>query len=711
MKDPCRDCVYKTIGHCSKKKRCADYMPITPSCSNCALKKCVNAYTVPYCPEWEADEDSPFISLLADLADTETESNITLECQDLKPANNWLEHCLDHLNIEPYPRQLLEGSLFFNDICFYCSNPKYSMLYDQDMGNILDNITFLNKGVCPKCGRNRFQQIKSKKARTWVENPGWYEEMVGVAGQRGGKSQMFAMIASYIWQMYMCLEGSPSRYFGLDAGTKLHMTFVALTFGQAKDTLWDPFSHYLRNSWWYKDYHAYIAEKCNEQGIDNVVRFEETFIQYKHKNLQCAPLGPDKRTLRGRTRFMMGIDELGWFSGGKDAVKLNPDEVYKALSNSLKTIRAASRNLRNRIQDPSIPTGYAVNISSPMSARDGIMRLLYKSRKIDTIHAFHIPTWEMNPTLTRDDFADDYAKDPVGANRDFGAFPPLTHSPYISEMSPMLENLTAVKNLYNYTLVMTQNKNSNSTYVSCLLGKVKATNKPMLMAIDAGFSGNAFAITVTSLNHESQVVLEGAIEVKPVDNMTVNFVHVYTEMKKIFKKHNIIAVFIDRWQSIDLAQKIEEDFEIPCIRYSLTYKDFEIIRQKLLGHQVLLPRPENKLEWADIVKAVSDYEDFFLKKPFAHLLLQIATVQDSGRRVEKGSDLDDDIFRALALCIKFSYEEEYKFELLGAYTEDISTANKMIGYGYSTGNQLTTNKSHIKSSSFGCVGSYSGIRK
>jgi intein/homing endonuclease len=389
------------------------------------------------------------------------------------------------------------------------------------------------------------------------------------------------------------------------------------------------------------------------------------------------------------------IDEFGWFTGTEKAIKLNPDEVYKALSNSLKTIRVASERIRKRTKYFHLPTGYAINISSPMSARDGIMRLLYKSRKIKTIHAFHYPTWEMNPTYVKSDFDDDYLKNPVTARRDFGAFPPLADSPFIAEAGPLIELQDKTReNMVKYVLQMVQSGNGNK-YVSAMIKKIKPCGRPLMMGLDAGFSNNAFAIVLCSYTHDGEVILEGVIEVKPLPGMPVNFPHVYKKViKPILDSQTVIAVVIDRWQSIDLVQRIEEDYEgeIDAFRYSLKYGDFEMVRSRLLGEQVRLPVPEVKT-WDAIIKGVEDYEEYFIGRPISHFFLQLVTVQDSGRRVEKSGDLDDDIFRAFSLCVRWIFDEEYKYSMLTFdNSEEYSVGCLGVAHGRTMGKLGHTSK-------------------
>jgi hypothetical protein len=718
----CEFCVFSELKQCKGGGICDRYLRVTPACYNCArLSLCKRSAREIVCKKWEPDYNQPFMALLKSLtvSDDVPPQIGLIDDRDFKKAPNWITFCMDHLGIRPFPRQIQIAMNFLSDYCPNpkCTNPEYLDLYDQGLGNILDNITFLEYGICPKCKATRLELSKKKKYRDF----NYYTELVGVAGQRGSKSELAAFIAAYVWQWYTKLPDVPSRFFGL-TGNKIHMTFCALTFGQAKTDLWDPFHTHITNSWWFTEYHKYLNEECQRLGIEPVIKLSETFMLYKHKNIQVTPVGPDKRILRGPTRFFTAIDELGWFSGGKKAIKLNPDEVYRPLQRSLKTIRVASKNMRIRSGLFDIPTAYGVNISSPTTSKDKIMRLLHDSERIKSMYGFHYATWEMNPELSRSDFDEEFLTDPIGSQRDYGAVPPLTDSPFISEPDVLLDSVRpAKKNILIYSLVSLKTK-SGGSYVGAALDKIVNPKCPVVICLDAGYSRNAFGVTVLSYNSSSgKAVVEGALEVKPVDGKPVHFVYVYKNViEPLLDNLAVAAVFIDRWQSITMQQTIDDRGDAPCYIYSLKPQDFEYIRSHILRGDVVYPRIEVK-EWNDIIAGMQDYEEFFRGKPIAHLLLQTATVQSIGKKVCKSGDTDDDLFRASALGIYFCLEDSETQEALALLIDTKSTTLSLsrtptftmgVCRGFSQGSNRTLGKGlqtgigGIRSFGGGAGGSY-----
>ncbi len=746
---------------------------------------------------------SPYKGLLEEIGSLSGIKNRrdVIDDRDFKLAPNFMAFSLDYLNAILYPKQIEIACNFFNDRCPFCTNPDYWELFDESLGNILDNTSFLEYGVCPDCGRNRAEIIEESDLN-------WYNELIGVAGQRSGKcitgnsmvptkngtiridsltnikhkydtwididvdiishkgfskatklyrnvsdtllittrdtticgtpehpilvflkdsvhwlpledlevgdficvvpntfdkplkyepskvisiqksgsrdvydfnvpkehsfvangvvnhnSFLCAQISTYVWHWYTKIPGIPAKAYGLH-NTRLYMTFTGLSHKKVLKNLWVPFTNYIKDSPWFNDYHNFLADECKRLSIDieSVLKFKEESLLYKHKNLEVLPQGPDVRKTRGDTAILSACDEVGWMLGSRDALKINPDGVYTAVTNALATIRTSFDRIKKLKGAYHFPTGYSVMISSPSSARDKIMRLLYQSRKQKNMYAYHLPTWEMNPYMSRESLEDYFEQDPVAAETNYGAMPPLAENPFVADVSEIYKNQVGRKNCLKYRIVHIQTR-SKKIYTSCILDIAEPTQKPMLMGIDAGYKKNSFAVVLTSYNEHGQLVIEGALEAKPQQKRPINFPHVYRNViKRILEEYNIIAVFFDQWQSIDLIQLIDDDFGVEALRYSPKYVDFEVVRQRLLGDQVKFAKIEKSLD--AIKMGIRDYETYFLYRPLSHLILQIATVQDTGRKVTKTADLDDDIFRAFALCCIFTWEEDYKEQLI-----------------------------------------------
>jgi len=466
-----------------------------------------------------------------------------------------------------------------------------------------------------------------------------------------------AMTANYQLHRFLKLP-NPSHYFKILKNTMLHMIFVAITYKQAADTLWEPFRSYYDDSPWFKEYHKmldYYGEKVGKPFYD----IKATYIRYDHKKLTAYALGPDKRKLRGRTCFFDSVDELGWFHGADKAVKLNPDEICKALENSLQTLRSACEIKRDRFNIVNCPDALFVNISSPSAANDKIMRLVRESAS--NRYVFHLPTWEMNPMITRKSLEPRFRDNPISAERDFGANPPLSDSPYISNPETVRNIIRQeVKNRCKYSTVYSQDSLKHTTLkVKNFIMKDLDRSINYVLGIDTGHSKNSFAIVLQHYDCSSKcAMVDLALEVRPQDGFTVHFPAMFDMViKPITDKARVALVVFDKWQSINYEDELH-DLGIEADRYSLKHEDFVSIRGYFFSMKVILPRPE--LDFEEIINPIKEYPKFLEGKPISHLIYQMLTVRDLGRMVTKGLGVDDDLFRAWCLGVKYLFDPKWE---------------------------------------------------
>ena len=124
----------------------------------------------------------PFFDVLENLKKSNFDPSIfdKIDERDFPKAPNFLEWAIgpQYLNTLILPKQIYIGAYLFCDFCPRCSKPGYiDTLFDQSVGNIRDNIVFLEHGACPKCKVTRYELLIKKELL-------FRNELVGVCGQR-----------------------------------------------------------------------------------------------------------------------------------------------------------------------------------------------------------------------------------------------------------------------------------------------------------------------------------------------------------------------------------------------------------------------------------------------------------------------------------------------------------------------------------------------
>lgn len=582
-------------------------------------------------------------------------------------ARNFYHFCVDEsfLNSPPYLEQALIGIKFMAEFCPRCSDTEW--MHDdgheahEGLSVLESKVTFLEFGICPCCQVGRAELIAEKELNL-------YNELAVCAGQRSGKSAVTTMIAAYILHRFLVI-GKPNDVFNIRGNEILHGTFIALTLGQAKENLWDPFYGYISDSPWFKQYHKFLRYHEKRLG-EQLFKLKDTFVLYRHRNMLWYPATPDKRVLRGRTRLFGAIDELGWFDANRDTgkVKDNAHEVYKALSNSLATARQSESRLINAGFDQML-TGYMVNVSSPSSIRDKIVELVRVAKGSTKILGLHKPTWKMNPHLPRNSpiIEEEFRKDPIGAARDFGAEPSLSSYPFIPNHGTIIEAIRDKGiNLIKYRL-RTETIGTGAgmqTYRTAEVLNIKQSTKASVLAMDAGFTNNSFALSCGSIT-DGIVSVDCLVEIIPMPGIALNYTSIFANViVPIIKARNVKILLADRWNSIKLLQDAQSDADLKleiCKQYSLKYTDLYMCRDALDQKAITIPRADVS-EISDVLDHDPEtYPKCFEYKPVEHLILQFATVQDVGKKqVIKGDGFTDDLWRATALMHWGAINPEYQ---------------------------------------------------
>lgn len=477
----------------------------------------------------------------------------------------------------------------------------------------------------------------------------------GIISHNSGKSQTVGgMLTPYMTHRLLKMQ-KPAQVYNVSSSTVLHGTFCALTYAQAKETLWEFYYGTLIESPWFREYHKmlnYYEEKYGQK----LFKFNDTFVAYRCRNLMWYPAGPDKRILRGRTRVFGGIDEIGYFDNDADSkkIKMSAAGVYDALDSSLLTVRGAAERLVKAGYD-DVLNGMSMNVSSPAHRRDKIMSLVNSAQTSKSVYGVHRPTWEINPTLPRNSkvIQERYRTDPEGAERDYGAVPPLAASPFITDKQSIQDCIGQHSNPVKLSYKIRKESGRKSACRWGVIDKIKKSKRPSCLAIDAGHTNNSFACCVSSLNADNGLItVDLLVEIMPRPGFPLNYTKIYDHVIiPIVKSRNVKVFLADRWNSLKILSDAEEELGIYTQQYSLKYKDLWLPKTLLEQQSVSFPRLSRK---GMSVRDVIDFEEkayptCFQDKEMDHLVVQLLTVQDTGTKVLKAEGLTDDTWRAFAL--------------------------------------------------------------
>lgn len=601
-------------------------------------------------------------SMFAAVADAGLDPSVLDASIRMPKAKSVIDWALSEqfLNIQLWSRQAEQAVRLWADYCPNCTDLGY--LNNVPVGDSIvefqKRVIVLEEGICPRCAGNR-----KKLFSDWWEAEGVKEypdyastlylppnELASCQGQRSGKSTTVGSLhTTYRVHQHLNLT-NPYSYHSCLASTPFQGAFVSVSKEQALKNLWPFFHGSVATAPWFINYANSMRKEEKKHGLkkETLFKLRGTFVYFGAKALIVDVGAANENTLRGATRVFVAMDEIGFFRQGEDVKMAAADQVYIALSNSLKTLRLNAEKRWNE-GDFNAPTGMMFNISSPKHKYDKMMQLLRESKKSPRMCGFHLATWEMNPNAPRASFVDEEIRDPKEFMRNYGAIPPLASDPYhgnfeaIEKCQKVMPSVVDIQTVY-----------ATVADEKLVAGAVKSAKDEKtigrILACDAGHSNNGFAISMSHVDNiggEYKFVVDAVFTAIPEKNpdVRVSFPMMADLILELVRRFRIRHVMYDRWQSTGEIQRLQRS-GVPALAYSPVWADFEALKGVINSQGMVLPSWEKRVDELDL----DDVHDLRLN-PYTHLGYQIATVQDSGgKKVGKPAKGDDDMYRTLVLA-------------------------------------------------------------
>jgi hypothetical protein len=547
----------------------------------------------------------------------------------IQPAPNAIQWCVDpvYLNspsLYEYTRSYQIVRDVFQLLCPVCNAPAHRDCWGKTRAELEEQVLLewdpdVGEDVCPSCHTPR-SDFEAEGALKRIN------ALHLVCGQRAGKSITAAMIGSYCEHRILTIaHGTPGglhAYFGLSIKDPVEMTFLASNEVQGQDTIWAKYRAFRRQSPWFTRYTSWVKDE--EEHQDTPLGQEKW--TYSEANKKIVNEHPDAQLIinslnsnsfgaRGRTRLFGGLDEVSFMQSGESSQ--SADEIFRAIENSLKTIRSRTKRVEG------LPwLGLMCSVTSPRSKDDKGMRLLKTAKHIECtvgecadegnsggprgMLAYHYQSWWMNPFEPRENFDDDYAKDPVGAERDFGANPPYAAHPLIHDVTrfrSLVVDLALEAACQFETPMFTE---SGHGYIGLRAHSPKPRfQSAHYIAFDAGKNFDAFSgacahgetyVDPDTGATRTRTVFDWVFRILPELGTEVYYDQVYGVVKDLMQHMPISRVEFDRWNSTQLIQQIRK-LGIAAEQKSLVNIDWIRFRQDAYAGMIsMLPPAAGELD-------------------------------------------------------------------------------------------------------------------
>jgi len=225
-----------------------------------------------------------------------------------------------------------------------------------------------------------------------------FQEGIGLIGKGGGKDRTISKILVYCVYKLLCMR-NPQKYLRemgatLGVGSAIDLGNVSINSRLAKDVFFKNFTTLLRETRDPKTGKNWFEE----HGVDLQKAIQIREVKFP-KNITAYSLDSEEYTGEGLNLLVVIFDEVGGF----------PPLKAKKLYSALKTTQ--------RSRFPKLHKTFL--ISYPRDENDYMMIRYNEAKNEPTTFRDRKATWEWNPRVTMEDFADDFAKDPIAAKRTY----------------------------------------------------------------------------------------------------------------------------------------------------------------------------------------------------------------------------------------------------------------------------------------------------
>lgn len=473
--------------------------------------------------------------------------------------------------------------------------------------------------TCPKCGGTQ----KEFREEGLLKD---YNSILVMTGMRSGKSATAGLYATWLEHVL-----NTDAEFQRDAlahqlhqapGTSFEVAFVATTAEQTEKTTFDYFRNFRERSPWVQRYVALVKELEKAQPKTGIQPWKYSEADKEVQNgligVKYVSLHSNSAGMAGATRIAAFVDELARFDTSES--KRGADEVWRVLSASLKTVRTAA--VTHRLQKTVY--GLRLATSSPISVDDKMYQMVTKTttstEELDHILALKLATWEFNPFQPRSMFDEEYAEDPVQAERDFGANPPLTETPFIDDVPRFAKSIEyKLSPSVHFEVTYPVDAMSREYIGAQVTDSILSPEVPRYVCFDAGSTFDAFSgcmarpgwvDVLPDPKDEDQrprqillTIYDWVVRILPSNKpkRTVWFDCVVEIVKALQPNFRIVLVGFDQWNSISLVQNIRNLGVAAEDSVHVTADDFKAFKADCYGGRVKLlpPLPEDRMSFTE----------------------------------------------------------------------------------------------------------------
>jgi hypothetical protein len=357
-------------------------------------------------------------------------------------------------------------------------------------------------------------------------------EVICMLGKGSGKDHCARISMAYTAYLMHCLR-DPLSYYGKANGVYIDLLNLAVNAQQAQRVFFEPFKNLLLGSPFF-----------NDVGFEP--RVSEIF--FFSRPVRCFSGHSESEGWEGYEVMTIILDEIAAF---KTDVELKGETRSKGSASAIYNMSKLS--VMSRFPE----VGKVILLSFPRYKGDFIQQRYFDSRNNGEPKTWSMKaaTWEVNPTIKREDLESEYVRNPIQARARFECEPPNMEDAYFRDA-----DLVRKAFMYREDPVDEEgmfkpwfnNKDGHTRFIHVDLA-LKRDRAALCMAHCAGFK---------------EIKTSMGIEMLPIINVDlvhsweasvgneINFASIRQMIVDLHRKFDVGLVTFDRWQSIEMIQSL-----------------------------------------------------------------------------------------------------------------------------------------------------------
>lgn len=366
----------------------------------------------------------------------------------------------------------------------------------------------------------------------------WYKkytdnEVICMLGKGSGKDHCARISIAYTAYLLHCLR-DPLAYYGKANGVYIDLLNLAVNAQQAQRVFFEPLKNLLLASPFF-----------NEVGFEP--RVSEIF--FFSRPVRCFSGHSESEGWEGYEVLTVILDEISAF---KTDAELRGETRAKGSASAIYNMSKLS--VMSRFPE----VGKVILLSFPRYKGDFIQQRFMSAAAKEEPKTWTIKaaTWEVNPTINREDLESEYIRNPIEARARFECEPPNMEDAYFRDAD-------LVRKAFNYGDDPVDEE--DGTFKPWFNG---SDGRVRFIHIDLGLKRDRAALCMVHSAGFKEISTSMGVEKLPVINVDfvhsweashgaeINFASVRQMIVDLCRKFDVALVTFDRWQSVEMVQSL-----------------------------------------------------------------------------------------------------------------------------------------------------------